>query len=66
MPEFAPARDSVEYLRKLSRLVLIEKKRREQEAIDQINAGIALRVDEINKRRELINRIDEVIEEKTA
>jgi hypothetical protein len=58
-------RESVEYLRRLSKLVLIEKKRREVEAIDLINAGIALRVDEINKRRELINKIDEVIEEKS-
>ena len=58
------ARESVEYLRRLSRLVLIEKNRREQEAIEQIQAGINIRLDEINRREEFMRRISGVIAEK--
>ena len=57
-------RESVEYLRRLSRLVLIEKNRREQEAIEQIQAGINIRLDEINRREEFMRRISGVIAEK--
>lgn len=57
-------RTSVEYLRRLSRLVLLEKKRREEEAINQIQEGINLRLDEIRQRREFITKINEVVGEK--
>jgi len=57
-------RTSVEYLRRLSRLVLIEKKRREEEAINQLQDGINLRLDEIRQRREFITKIDGVVAEK--
>ena len=57
-------RESVEYLRRLSRLVLIEKNRREQEAVEQIQTGINIRLDEINRREEFMRRISGVIAEK--
>lgn len=64
--KWAAPRDSEEYLRKLSRLVLLEKVRRECEMIGQLQLEINERETNIEMRRNLIFLIQKIVKEKEA
>lgn len=57
-------RDSREYLERLSRLVLLEIKRREEIAIGMLQDGIIERQDEIKRRQAKIETINSIVADK--